>query len=76
MKLRRHPSSKKTTPELLLHQLLEHIDEIESVSVVVGWSGEVDTHWSSMKLRDLCMHSMALQQATFDEMNLSREESE
>jgi len=60
-KLVRFPKT-TTTPELLLHQLLEHASQMKALSVVIEWEDEsMDTHWSKTKATKLCAAGSLLQ---------------
>ena len=52
----RHLTGTPSSPELILHQTLEQIDEIEAVMVGIRWKGErveMIGHWSSMSKMEL-----------------------
>ncbi len=68
--LKRFPTT-KTDPKLLLHQLLEHVDEIEDLVVGIKWKGGVlDTHWTNQKSYGMCALVRYLQ---IDADNMLRE---
>jgi hypothetical protein len=47
------------SPEVLLHQILSHAADIESMVVTVKYKGDgFSTFWSVQPVSDLCMASM------------------
>jgi hypothetical protein len=74
-KLARFPST-PSNPTILLHQLLEIVDDIESLTVVVRWKADqsVDTHWSQQKISELMLAARTLQLESDDLIRASREE--
>ena len=64
-----HLPGTKLTPEVVLHRTLTKLAHIKSVVVVIQWDDDsVDCDWSSMKVSELCMGAMALDEEARKEL--------
>lgn len=49
------------TPKIVLHRTLDKSDEMQAIAVVIMWkNGKFATDWSQMKVSELCMANLAL----------------
>ncbi len=56
-----HLPGTTVTPELVLHRTLDKLAHIKSVTVTIQWNNdEIATDWSQMRVSELCMHVMHL----------------
>jgi hypothetical protein len=52
----------RMSPQTALHNILDKVDEVESVVIVTSYKdGDIVTSWSNMPTGDLCMASLVLQ---------------
>ena len=59
-----HLPNTALSPKVVLHRTLDKIDHIKSVVVIIQWNNdEFATDWSQMKVSELCMATMHLQEA-------------
>lgn len=57
-----HMPGTKLTPEVLLHRTLNKVARIKAVTIVIQWDDDTfDIDWSSMKVSELCMGALILQ---------------
>lgn len=64
-----HLPGTRLTPEVVLHRTLTKTARIKSIVVVIQWDDDsIDCDWSSMKVSDLCMGAMVLDEEARKEM--------
>lgn len=52
------------SPHIVLSRTLDKVEHIQAVAVVIMWkNGEFATDWSQMKVSELCMSGVALDEA-------------
>ncbi len=57
-----HLPGTELTPEVVLHRTLNKVSRIKAVTVVIQWDdGSFGIDWSSMKVSELCMGAILLQ---------------
>lgn len=50
------------TPEVVLHRTLNKVDRIKGIVIVIQWDDDTfNTDWSRMRVSELCMASMSLE---------------
>jgi hypothetical protein len=58
-----HLPGTAVSPELVLHRTLDKLEHIKSVTITIQWhNDELATDWSQMRVSELCMHSMNLEE--------------
>lgn len=49
------------SPEVVLHRTLNKLEHIKAVAVVIQWDDDTfDTDWSQMRVSEICMAAMVL----------------
>lgn len=49
------------TPEVVLHRTLNKLPDIKAIAIVIQWNDDTfDTDWSQMRVSEICMAAMTL----------------
>lgn len=70
-----HLPGTAVSPQLVLHRTLDKLERIKAVTIIIQWDNdEYATDWSQMRVSELCMASMCLEdqvrKTLFDGENL------
>ncbi len=64
----------RLSPETVLHRTLNKIKRIKGIAIVIQWDDDtMEADWSQMKVSELCMASMLLDDLTRNELMYSKE---
>ncbi len=56
-----HMPGTAVSPQLVLHRTLDKLEHIKAVTIIIQWNNdEFATDWSQMRVSELCMANMAL----------------
>jgi len=62
-----HLPGTRLTPEVVLHRTMNKLEHIKAVVVIIQWDDETfSIDWSQMKVSDMAMSSVILNQTTTD----------
>lgn len=60
-----HLPGTAVSPQFVLHRTLDKLEHIKAVVVIIQWNNdEFATNWSQMRISELCMASMHLDELT------------
>ena len=58
-----HLPGTAVSPQLVLHRTLDKLAHIKAVTIIIQWNNdEIATDWSQMRVSELCMASMPLEE--------------
>jgi hypothetical protein len=58
-----HLPGTQLTPEVVLHRTLGKLEHIKAVTIIIQWNNdEFASDWSQMRVSELCMASMHLEE--------------